>query len=103
MTRRTMGRRNDEDQFGLYVPATSGTDLPTNAGGGIATRRCCAAIVTSELGSSMQVLVVGAGVVGLACARALALRGHEVIVAEAANAIGTMTSSRNSEVIHAGL
>src|SRR5215510_11270365 len=51
----------------------------------------------------MQVLVVGAGVVGLACARALALKGHEVIVAEATNAIGTMTSSRNSEVIHAGL
>src|SRR5262249_54890390 len=51
----------------------------------------------------MQVLVVGAGVVGLACARAAALAGHEVIVAEAANAIGTVTSSRNSEVIHAGL
>jgi L-2-hydroxyglutarate oxidase LhgO len=51
----------------------------------------------------MQVLVVGAGVVGLACARAAALEGHEVIVAEAANAIGTVTSSRNSEVIHAGL
>src|SRR5262245_66367118 len=51
----------------------------------------------------MQVLVVGAGVVGLACARAAALAGHDVIVAEAANAIGTVTSSRNSEVIHAGL
>src|SRR5215510_7815637 len=51
----------------------------------------------------MQVLVVGAGVVGLACARAAALARHEVIVAEAANAIGTVTSSRNSEVIHAGL
>jgi L-2-hydroxyglutarate oxidase LhgO len=51
----------------------------------------------------MQVLVVGAGVVGLACARAAALAGHEVIVAEATNAIGTGTSSRNSEVIHAGL
>jgi L-2-hydroxyglutarate oxidase LhgO len=51
----------------------------------------------------MQVLVVGAGVVGLACARASALAGHEVIVAEAANAIGSVTSSRNSEVIHAGL
>src|ERR1700741_1928881 len=51
----------------------------------------------------MQVLVVGAGVVGLACARAAALAGHDVIVAEAANAIGTGTSSRNSEVIHAGL
>src|SRR5712691_111624 len=51
----------------------------------------------------MQVLVVGAGVVGLACARTAALAGHEVIVAEAADAIGTGVSSRNSEVIHAGL
>jgi len=51
----------------------------------------------------MEVLVVGAGVVGLAVARALALAGHEVVVAEAANAIGTGVSSRNSEVIHAGL
>jgi L-2-hydroxyglutarate oxidase LhgO len=51
----------------------------------------------------MQILVVGAGAVGLAAARAAALRGHDVIVAEAANAIGTGTSSRNSEVIHAGL
>src|SRR5882757_2834230 len=51
----------------------------------------------------MQVLVVGAGVVGLAIARAAALGGHEVIVAEAADAIGTGVSSRNSEVIHAGL
>jgi L-2-hydroxyglutarate oxidase LhgO len=51
----------------------------------------------------MQVLVVGAGVVGLAVARAAALAGHEVIVAEAASAIGTGVSSRNSEVIHAGL
>ena len=51
----------------------------------------------------MQVLVVGAGVVGLAVARAVALAGHEVIVAEAAAAIGTGVSSRNSEVIHAGL
>src|SRR5438874_2813088 len=51
----------------------------------------------------MLVLVVGAGVVGLAVARAAALAGHEVIVVEAAHAIGTGTSSRNSEVIHAGL
>jgi L-2-hydroxyglutarate oxidase LhgO len=51
----------------------------------------------------MQVLVVGAGVVGLAVARAVALAGHEVIVAEAASGIGTGVSSRNSEVIHAGL
>ena len=51
----------------------------------------------------MLVLVVGAGVVGLACARAVALKGHEVIVAEALDVIGSVTSSRNSEVIHAGL
>jgi len=51
----------------------------------------------------MQVLVVGAGVVGLAIAREAAVRGHDVIVAEAAATIGTGTSSRNSEVIHAGI
>ena len=52
-------------------------------------------------------VVIGAGVVGLAVARALALSpalaGREVMVLEAANAIGTGTSSRNSEVIHAGI
>ncbi|MBD0270334.1 MAG: NAD(P)/FAD-dependent oxidoreductase [Acetobacteraceae bacterium] len=48
-------------------------------------------------------VVVGAGVVGLAAARALALEGREVLVLEAAEAIGTETSSRNSEVIHAGI
>ena len=48
-------------------------------------------------------IVIGAGVVGLAVARALALEGREVMVLEAANAIGTGTSSRNSEVIHAGI
>ena len=48
-------------------------------------------------------IVIGAGVVGLAVARALALRGRDVMVLEAANAIGTGTSSRNSEVIHAGI
>ncbi len=48
-------------------------------------------------------VVVGAGVVGLAVARALAIAGREVIVLEAADAIGTGTSSRNSEVVHAGI
>lgn len=48
-------------------------------------------------------VVVGAGVVGLAVARALALDGREVLVLEAAAGIGTGTSSRNSEVIHAGI
>jgi L-2-hydroxyglutarate oxidase LhgO len=51
----------------------------------------------------MQVLVVGAGVVGLAIAREAALAGHEVIVAEAEPHIGAGISSRNSEVIHAGI
>src|ERR1700754_5278699 len=48
-------------------------------------------------------VVVGAGVIGLAIARRLALAGREVIVLEAAEGIGTVTSSRNSEVIHAGI
>ena len=48
-------------------------------------------------------VVIGAGVVGLAVARALALQGREVMVLEAAQAIGTGTSSRNSEVIHSGI
>src|SRR6266851_7473751 len=53
--------------------------------------------------SSMQVLVVGAGVVGLGVARAAALAGAGVIVAETASAIGTGISSRNSEVVHSGI
>ncbi len=48
-------------------------------------------------------VVVGAGVVGLAVARGLALTGREVVVLEAEGLIGSHTSSRNSEVIHAGI
>jgi len=48
-------------------------------------------------------VVVGAGVIGLAVARRLAQAGREVVVLEAAEGIGTVTSSRNSEVIHAGI
>src|SRR5258705_8094147 len=51
----------------------------------------------------MQVLVIGAGVVGLAIARQAALSGREVIVAEATGGIGNGVSSRNSEVIHGGM
>ena len=61
------------------------------------------AIMSVSGAERMQVLVVGAGVVGLAGARAAALAGHDVVVAEAASAMGTGISSRNSEVIHAGL
>ena len=53
--------------------------------------------------ATTDVVVVGAGVVGLACARALAQRGLEVIVLEARDAIGQGISSRNSEVLHAGI
>ena len=51
----------------------------------------------------MQVLVIGAGVIGLAVARTAALAGHDVTVAESTGGIANGVSSRNSEVIHAGL
>src|SRR5690349_15161120 len=51
----------------------------------------------------VEAVVVGAGVVGLAVARGLALQGRDVRVLEAEAGIGTGTSSRNSEVIHAGI
>ncbi len=51
----------------------------------------------------VDAVVVGAGVVGLAVGRALALRGLETVVLERTNLIGSITSSRNSEVIHAGI
>lgn len=55
------------------------------------------------MAESVDCVVIGAGVVGLAVARRLAMAGREVIVLEAADMIGTETSSRNSEVIHAGI
>jgi len=53
--------------------------------------------------NEIECVVIGAGVVGLATARALALAGHDVLVLERAYTIGFETSSRNSEVIHGGL
>lgn len=55
------------------------------------------------MSESCECVVIGAGAVGLAIARALALAGREVVVLEAADGIGRETSSRNSEVIHAAL
>src|SRR3954471_13076365 len=55
------------------------------------------------MAEAIDCAVIGAGVVGLAIARELALAGREVIVIEAESAIGTHTSARNSEVIHAGI
>jgi L-2-hydroxyglutarate oxidase LhgO len=51
----------------------------------------------------IDAVVIGAGVVGLACARALSQRGIETLILERHDAFGTETSARNSEVIHAGL
>jgi len=52
---------------------------------------------------TVDVVVIGAGVVGLAVARALAMRGREVLIVEASESFGTGISSRHSEVIHAGI
>ena len=53
--------------------------------------------------NDVEVVIAGAGVIGLAIARALAIAGRDVMVLETADAFGTVTSSRNSEVIHAGI
>jgi L-2-hydroxyglutarate oxidase LhgO len=50
-----------------------------------------------------ECVVIGAGVIGLAIARELAIAGREVVILEAEGAIGLGNSSRNSEVIHAGI
>ncbi len=64
-------------------------------------------MTTVSTEDSVDCVVIGAGVVGLAVARAIALSpkfaGKELLILEEANAIGTGTSSRNSEVIHAGI
>jgi L-2-hydroxyglutarate oxidase LhgO len=59
--------------------------------------------VVTSMTETVDCVVIGSGVVGLAAARALAAAGHEVVILEAAVAIGTGVSSRNSEVIHAGM
>jgi L-2-hydroxyglutarate oxidase LhgO len=51
----------------------------------------------------IQTAIIGAGVIGLSVARALSGKGHEVLLFEQVNFIGSGQSSRNSEVIHAGI
>ncbi|MBU2532147.1 MAG: FAD-dependent oxidoreductase, partial [Alphaproteobacteria bacterium] len=53
--------------------------------------------------TDVETIIIGAGVVGLAIARSLAMAGHDVMVVERHDIIGSETSSRNSEVIHAGI
>ncbi len=55
------------------------------------------------MAEAVDVVVIGTGVVGLACGRALALEGQDVVLLERHGQLGTETSSRNSEVIHAGI
>jgi hypothetical protein len=63
----------------------------------------CQACGLNKMTEHVEAVVIGAGVVGLACARALARAGKEVIILERNSAMGTETSARNSEVIHAGI
>jgi L-2-hydroxyglutarate oxidase LhgO len=52
---------------------------------------------------SIETIIIGAGVIGLAIARQLALQGHDVLILEATSTIGSVTTARNSCVIHAGI
>jgi glycine/D-amino acid oxidase-like deaminating enzyme len=85
----------DKNKAGRSAPATADWRRPSSP------RRRAQKIKMSVLRA--QTAVIGAGVVGLAVARALAASGREVIIIESEDAIGTGSSSRNSEVVHAGI
>ena len=70
---------------------------------GTGRQRGLAGIASVVPREAADALLVGAGVVGLAVARSLAMAGREVVAVEAAPSLGTGTSSRNSKVIHAGI
>ena len=59
--------------------------------------------MTETATATVDAVVIGAGVVGLATARSLSLAGRDVVIIETTVTIGSATSSRNSEVIHAGI
>ncbi|XP_020114337.1 L-2-hydroxyglutarate dehydrogenase, mitochondrial [Ananas comosus] len=88
---RSAGRRRGSALVAAAAAGRRWVGSGATMGGGGAPREAADAVV------------VGAGVVGLAVARALAMAGRDVLVVEAASAFGTGTSSRNSEVIHAGI
>lgn len=67
------------------------------------TSSCSISSISGVPKEKVDCVVIGAGVVGLAVARELALKGREVLVLDSAPTFGTSTSSRNSEVIHAGI
>ncbi|KQK10244.1 hypothetical protein BRADI_2g52900v3 [Brachypodium distachyon] len=77
--------------------------FPLRGLAGSCRRRGLARFAAGVPREAVDAVVVGAGAVGLAVARALAMAGREVLVVEAASSFGTGTSSRNSEVIHAGI
>lgn len=60
-------------------------------------------MITGQAAPHVEAVVIGAGVIGLAVARALAMAGRDVLIVERHKSIGNETSSRNSQVIHAGL
>ena len=62
-----------------------------------------AVAIDGDVDMDVEAVVIGAGAIGLATARRLAENGHDVVVIEAEKTIGQHTSSRNSEVIHAGM
>lgn len=94
---------NHERHGMTWYGGCSGGVLTSIRGSDFGSRdRSCTAARCGE-SVLMQVLVVGAGVIGLAVARQAAIAGHDVMIAEAASGIGTGISSRNSEVIHAGM
>ncbi|KAI3862807.1 hypothetical protein MKW98_008647 [Papaver atlanticum] len=67
------------------------------------SKGCCTKIHERGPKERVDCVVIGAGVVGIAIARELALKGRDVLVIESGSTFGTGTSSRNSEVIHAGI
>ena len=87
---------------GAFISAAAASSR-NSAKPSFAAKRSSEMLAASSKMETVECLIVGAGVIGLAVARALALAGREVIVGESESGIGQGVSSRNSEVIHAGI